>query len=559
MTKRIFRSIFLVATVVLLACLVIIMGVLYRYFTTVQENTLAAQTSLAAQGVEKEGVGYFQGLHPNGYRVTWVDTDGTVLYDNEADAATMENHGNRLEIKEALESGVGTSERTSSTLSQKTLYRAERLADGTVLRISVTQYTVFTLVLGMAQSIVLVLAGAIVLSAFLARRLAKKVVEPLNALDLDHPLENDAYEEVSPLLTRIEHQHRQITGQMEELREKQDEFAAVTANMNEGLILINSDGAILSINPAAARLFGAPDHAVGRDILTVNRTLVLQKLVTDAKAGRHSETMVDLPAGTYQLDASPVLSGGTVAGVCLLAFDITEKARAEEQRREFSANVSHELKTPLHTILGSAELIQNGMVKPEDLPRFVEHIRAEAARLVTLVDDIIRLSQLDEGGDLPRETVDLTALAQEAAEALRPAAEAGKITVTVEGEELPIYGVRRLLYEILFNLCDNAIKYNKEGGSVSVRLTKEKNEAVLAVSDTGIGIPPESQERVFERFYRVDKSHSRETGGTGLGLSIVKHAAQAHGAAISLESTPGKGTTITLRFPSPVSVVTASV
>lgn len=549
MTKRIFRSIFLVAVAVLLACLILIMGVLYEYFNTMQRNTLAAQMTLAAQGVQNEGLGYLNGLEESTYRLTWIQADGTVLYDSRADETAMENHADREEIQEALSTGVGESERTSATLAEKTLYRAVRLSDGSVLRIGVTQYTVVTLLLGMLQPIAIVLLAAIVLSVILAKRVSKQITEPLNALDLDHPLENETYEELSPVLTRIERQHRQINSQLEQLRQKQDEFAAITGSMSEGLVLLDDKSTILSINPAAARLFGTDAACIGQNMLTVDRSLAMQKLIADAQAGTRGEAVVALAGGTYQIDASPVTSNDKRIGVCILAFDVTEKAQAEQMRREFSANVSHELKTPLQSIMGSAELIENGLVKQADLPRFVGHIRSEAGRLVTLIDDIIRLSQLDEGGELPVESVNLTALAGEAADALSGAAGAKNVTITVEGAPAEMQGVRRLLYEIVYNLCDNAIKYNVDGGSVKVSVSKESDGVLLSVADTGIGIPSEAQSRVFERFYRVDKSHSKESGGTGLGLSIVKHAAHQHHADIHLESAPGKGTTIQIHFP----------
>ena len=549
MTKRIFRSIFLVASVVLLASFLIIMGVLYEYFTNMRENELKVEAALAAHGVENEGFSYFEGLSAENYRLTWVAADGTVLYDSEADAATMENHAGRKEIKDALKSGVGESERASETLAEKTLYCAERLSDGTVLRVSVRQYTVFALMLGMLQPICIVLGVALILSAVLANRLSKQIVEPLNALNLDNPLENDAYEELSPLLTRVERQHRQIRTQFEELTRKQDEFAVITDSMSEGLILMNEKGVILGINRSAMRLFQAAPDRVGRDILTVDRSVAMQRLLSEAQNGRHGETTMALGGGEFQVNSSPVVSDGRIVGVCILAFDITERARAEKQRREFSANVSHELKTPLHSIMGSAELLEEGLVEQEDIPRFVGHIRSEAARLVELVNDIIRLSQLDENEELPREDVELRALADEAAAALADEAKSKDVAVEIHGGPANVNGVRRLLYEIVYNLCDNAIKYNVPGGRVEINLSKEEGETVLAVSDTGIGVPPEAQSRIFERFYRVDQSHSKETGGTGLGLSIVKHAAQYHNARIEFESEPGKGTLVRVRFP----------
>lgn len=549
MTKRIFRSIFLVSFAVFFACLVLIMGVLYSYFTAIEQNQLMVQTSLAAQGVSKEGMAYFDGLDTAGYRLTWIAADGTVLYDTNVDAAAMENHSDRKEVQDALQNGSGESQRYSATLAEKTLYRAQLLSDGSIIRVSVTQYTVLTLLLGMLQPILIILALAIILSVALAKRLSRRIVAPLNQLNLDQPLENDVYEELSPLLTRIEHQHRHIRDQLEELKHKRSEFATVTDSMSEGLILLNEAGVILSINPAAARLFGTDTAYVGRDMLTVDRSVAMQHLLSIAQAGQRGEIVTNLMGGQYQINASPVLSDLKVTGIVLLAFNVTQKVLAEQQRREFTANVSHELKTPLQSILGAAELIENQLVKSEDLPAFAGRIRTEASRLVTLIDDIIRLSQLDEGAELPQEDVDLKALADEVAQSLTAQASTRNITIRVLGERAVIKGVRRLLWEIIYNLCDNAIKYNVPNGQVNLAVSLGVQNATLTVADTGIGIPTEQQSRVFERFYRVDKSHSKQTGGTGLGLSIVKHAAQYHGAAVELQSEPGKGTSIQIRFP----------
>jgi len=549
MTKKIFRSVFAASLAVMLACLGAFMGVLYRYFSGVQQTQLRAQTILAAQGVAGQGMAYFKDLESDGCRITWVAADGRVLYDTGADAAAMENHAQRQEIRQALESGWGESTRFSDTLGVRTLYRAKRLPDGSVVRVSAAQYTVWALVLGMYHPILFVVLLAVGLSAFLANRLAKHVVAPLNSLDMDHPLDNDAYEEIAPLLTRIESQHRRIDQQMRQLQQRRDEFSAVVGSMNEGLVLLNPQGVVLSINTAASRMLAAGPDCVGRSFLTVERSSLVWELVKQADAGSRAEGVLELGGSRYQVDVSPVLSEGELVGKAILIFDVTEKAMAEEQRREFTANVSHELKTPLQTIMGSAELIENGLAKPADVPDFAGRIRSESARLVTLIDDIIRLSQLDEGTDLPREEVELLALCREAAEAVRPAAQARDISLEVGGQAACVRGVRRLLYEIAYNLCDNAVKYNRDGGSVLVTVERRTAAVCLTVRDTGIGIPPEHQARVFERFYRVDKSHSRQTGGTGLGLSIVKHAVQYHGGHIQLESAPGRGTCVTVVFP----------
>lgn len=549
MTKRIFRSILLTVSLALVICLAVVMGVLYEYFTHVQTTRLRTQTALIAQGVSNEGAAYFDGLKVDDCRITWVDADGTVLYDDTADASTADNHGSREEIWEAMEVGAGESVRYSTTLSQRTLYYAKRLSDGTVLRTSVTQHSILRIVSGMVMPFLLIFISIAALSAWLAKRMARRIVEPLNALNLDSALENEAYEELSPLLVRIERQHRQIERQMDELQRKQDEFSAVTGSMNEGLVLLNDKGEIISINHAAMGIFHAAQDCLGRHMLTIDRSCAMQELVNRALSGSHSEVILDRDGRTYQFVASPVLSDDQAAGAALLAFDVTERAFAEQQRREFSANVSHELKTPLQSIMGSAELMENGLVKQADMPRFIGHIRTEAQRLVTLIDDIIRLSQLDEHSDLPKERVELYALANEVRQSLAAGAEARSVSLSVTGNEVAIQGVRRLLYEILYNLADNAIKYNAAGGHVTLAVTREARHAVLSVSDDGIGIPAEHQARVFERFYRVDKSHSKDTGGTGLGLSIVKHAAQYHNATVSLQSEAGAGTTICIRFP----------
>lgn len=549
MTKKIFRSILTVAMAVLLAGLLIITSCLYDYFDGVQGDQLRDELNLAAIGTEQLGEAYLEQLNEKTGRLTWVDADGTVLYDTQVDASTMENHADREEIREALETGTGSSTRFSITLVEETLYEAKALSDGTVLRISVSRATAMTLVLGMLSPILAVCALAMILSAVLAHRMAKRVVEPLNELDLDHPLENDTYEELAPLLGRIHAQHQQIRNQLHDLQRKQDEFEQITGNMKEGLILLDSKGTILSINPAARELFHADRNCVGQDFLTVDRAHDVSSAIQKALADGHSQVRTRRNGRDYQLDLSRTQSAGKTQGTVLLAFDVTEQAQAEQRRREFTANVSHELKTPLQSIMGSAELIETGLVKTEDMPRFLGHIRKEASRLVTLIEDIIRLSQLDEGGDLPREAVSLLELAEDARAALQERADAKNVTLSVEGETGTVSGVRRLIFEILYNLCDNAIKYNVEGGSVKVTVTERAGETAVSVQDTGIGIPAEHQDRVFERFYRVDKSHSKQSGGTGLGLSIVKHAVQYHGGSIRLQSEPGKGTTITVSFP----------
>lgn len=551
MRKKIFQAMMAAAGSVLLASLIIILGCLYDYFGGLQEKQMQDELTLAAAGLEQSGEVYLteQHLESKRFRLTWIDAQGNVLYDTKADGSSMENHADREEFQQAIKNGFGESSRYSSTLMEKTLYRAQRLADGSVLRISVSRATSGVLLLGMLQPIVLVLIVALALSALLSKRIARWVVAPLENLDLEHPLENDTYEELAPLLGRINQQRRQIDLQLAGLQRRNDEFAQITGSMKEGLILLNEKNQILSINPMVQRLFETDESCVGEDFLAVERSPEVNAAIAEAFAKGSSK--IQLPRGerTYQLDISAISSGGAVIGAVILVFDITESMRAEQSRREFTANVSHELKTPLQSIMGSAELIENGLVTEKDLPRFVGHIRTEAARLVSLIEDIIRLSQLDEGGELPFEVCDLAEIARETTDSLADAAEQRKISLTFSGEPLVLCSVKRLLAEICYNLCDNAIKYNREGGQVMVSVSRVGEEAVLAVKDTGIGIPPEHQERVFERFYRVDKSHSKESGGTGLGLSIVKHAVQDLGGHLTLSSTPGEGTEIKVYLP----------
>ena len=550
MTKRIFRSVFLACLVVFLAGLALVVGALYNYFSSQQMDQLRMEARLAAHGVELNGLDYFEGLNDGAIRLTWIDADGTVIYDTDANADAMENHAEREEFREALQYGTGEGSRTSSTLSERTVYYAIRLEDGTVLRTSESHYTVPALLLGIIQPLVLILVLALILSGWLASRLAKRIVGPLNAIDLDKPLDNEVYDELSPLLTRLERQQRQISDQLDELTRRKEEFAAITGNMSEGLILLDSTGMVMSVNPSAREIFGVDTSSEGRDVLTIDRSPELRALLEKCSGGERAETYISRGEREYMLTASPVAAEEGRNGTVLLAVDVTEKLRSERLRREFTANVSHELKTPLHSIMGAAELLQSGLVKPEDRERFLGRIRSEAARLVELVQDVINLSRLDEGEEFPREDTDMLALAKEVSANVADEAEKRHVTVNVTGSGGNVHGVRRLLWEIVWNLAENAIKYSKpEEGRADIDVsTLPGGHVRVTVSDDGLGIPREAQDRVFERFYRVDKSHSRETGGTGLGLSIVKHAAQYHGAEISLESEPGKGTAISVTF-----------
>ena len=550
MSHKIFRSILLVAAAVLLASLLIIMSYLYEYFAGVQERQLGDELSLAAAGVENYGESYLQTVKPGDYRITWIAADGTVLYDTIRPDTPEENHAGREEVKRALETGEGKSTRYSTTLLEKTIYYARRLTDGSVLRMSISGATTGYLALGVVQPALLVFVLALILSSFLARRISNRIVEPLNHLDLDHPLDNAAaYAELSPLLRRIHEQRVENAAQLRALRQKTDEFNQTIGSMKEGLVLLDENERVLSINAAAKDVFAVNDDCMGRDFLTIDRDPDMTHALGKARADGHAEIRRAHRGRMYQFDISRIESSGASIGTVLLTFDITEREYAERNRREFTANVSHELKTPLQGIIGSAELIENGMVQPQDVPRFVEHIHSEASRMVTLIGDIIRLSQLDEGDVMPREDVDVLAAAKEAVLNLSDEAAKRGITMTVDGTPAIVHGVRRLISEIAFNLCENAVKYNRDGGSVFVKVETEGENAVLTVQDTGIGIPDADQSRVFERFYRVDKSHSKASGGTGLGLSIVKHAVMYHHGKVELRSATGEGTCVRAVLP----------
>lgn len=544
MTKRIFRAIFIAAAAVLIAAIVLIMGVLYNYFDSIRKDTLKTELYLAAEAVETGGIDYLENVDISKNRLTWIDKDGNVLYDSQGNFAEMENHLEREEIKKALDTGEGSSERYSDTIMEKTLYHAMRLDDGTVLRISVSQAAVPLLLLGIAQPIVIVFIIAMIISFVIASRLSKIIIEPLNNLDLDSPLENDSYDELSPLLSCLANQQKKINCQKSELNQRKKEFLAITSNMNEGLILLGSDRKILSLNPAANSFLSLKNECVGKAFIETERNQNIIKALHKAEADDRGEVQIKRNGGTYQLNISSIKDTGNLMGFVILIFDITEKVNAESRRREFTANVSHELKTPLQSIMGSAELIKNGMVRKEDMPEFIGKICSESERLVTMIDDIIRLSQLDEGTDLTKQEIDLYALAEECMDRLKPLAEKKHVSLFIDGEKSVVCSVPSLVTEIIYNLIDNAVKYNVDGGKVNITISDGK----VTVADTGIGIPSEHWDRIFERFYRVDKSRSKETGGTGLGLAIVKHAAEEVGAEIKFESKIDKGTTMELRI-----------
>lgn len=544
MTSKIFRSTVIVAVSVLFCSLSIVVGILYNHFMQVQVEQLKNELSLAVTGTEQYGNAFLENVEADRFRVTWIDTDGKVLFDTRVDQLTMENHADREEIKEAIAEGTGSAVRISTTLTEQTFYEAQKLKDGTILRISANQKSAWSLMMGMLWPITLIGILALGSSAFLARYMAAKIVEPLNKLDLENPLKNEVYEEIYPLLQRIHRQHNLIAVQMEESKRKADEFSQITESMQEGLVLLDSHCTILSINPFAQQLFETNNDCIGNNFLMIDKSNAMRTAVNDALDRGRGYARLSRNGREYQFDLSCIKSNGVVIGAVVLAFDITERFQAEQMRREFSANVSHELKTPLQGIIGSAELLENNLVKAEDIPRFVGHIRKEAARLVTLIEDIIRLSQLDEGAEVATENVDMLVIAEEVKRILENSAIQKGITIEVSGKGFVVQGVPRMLHEAVYNLCDNAIKYNIVGGKVNIHV--EKN--CLTVSDTGIGIPAEHRSRVFERFYRVDKSHSKESGGTGLGLSIVKHTVAYHKATIEMESELGKGTKIKIQF-----------
>ena len=549
MTRKIFNSITLVAAAVLLISSCVLMACLYEYFGSIREDALRDEMKLAIRGVQTEGTDYLENVKADGYRLTWIDKEGSVIYDTVRDNQIKENHLQREEVQEALNTGTGDSRRFSDTLLEKTIYYAKKMDDGTVLRISVSAATAGLLSIGMIPPVLFILIIALVLSGILASRLSKRIVKPINSIDLENPLDNDTYEEISPLLNRINRQKILIDIQVDELQQKKDEFNKITSCMKEGLILVNEQIEVVSINPSAMKLFDVEEDCTGNDFLTIYRDHEMNLALKNAFEEGHSEISRGMNGHEYQFDISRIDSGGKIIGAVILIFDVTEKIHAEKVRREFTANVSHELKTPLQGIIGSAELIENGMVKHNDMPKFIGMIHKEASRLVTLVDDIIRLSQLDEKGAMPEETVSLRTIADEVSESLLNIAERRNISITVTGDEARITCVPKLIYEVVYNLCENAVKYNVDGGSVAIDIKDSGKSVQLKVTDTGIGISREHLERVFERFYRVDKSHSKETGGTGLGLSIVKHAVSYHHGSVSVKSEEGKGTEFTVVLP----------
>ena len=551
MTKRIFRGIVLTAIAAVLITSALTGATLYAY--NVQRISGEMRTEalylLHALSLTEDEATFFQGFSSEN-RVTLIDPDGTVLYDSGAKAETLASHADRPEFQQALQSGSGSSERYSSTLAETTHYYAVRTDDGNVLRIASTQSSIIGVFLRILPLLVIIFAAVALLSLGIARFVAKRIVAPVNELNLDEPLENDVYDELSPLLVRMERQREEIERQMRALSDKQSELNAITENMREGLVLLNPQGVILSMNGSAARIFevDAGKH-IGEDVLSVSRNPAVREAIHDARTGSNGETILENGGRYYQLLASPVAGKDGCMGIVLLLLDTTEKYTAEISRREFSANVSHELKTPLTSISGFAEIIRDGLARPEDVKDFAGRICNEANRLIALIADIMELSRLDERKEIgDRERVGLRAVAEDVLSRLETPARDKDIRLSLAGPECEVSGYSLLLGEMVYNLVDNAIKYTGSGGHVEVRTAVKGDRAVLSVTDDGIGIPKEHQSRVFERFYRVDKSHSKATGGTGLGLSIVKHGAAIHGAEIELESAPGKGTCVRLIF-----------
>lgn len=554
MNKKIFRSSLLTVCLVLISTIVLIMGILFQFFEKQIQTELANEAGFLAQAVENEGMGYFEDFDSKSNkitlnnRVTLIDKNGTVLFDNKADASTLDNHAEREEIRMAMEDGKGMSVRYSTTLMEKTLNYALQLSDGSILRVSTEQYTVITILLGMLQPILFIMFVALILTLVLSSRVSKAIIGPINRLDLEAPENNDTYEELTPLLRKIADQKRTIEEQLAHAYKKQKEFNLITENMSEGFLVIDSDANLLTYNSSALQLIDIVPPAE-RSVLLFCRAKEFREVVSDVLSGNRAENIMVRDGRSYSLIANPVFENEAVIGAVVVILDITEREKRDTLRREFTANVSHELKTPLTSISGFAELMKAGDVSEKDVIDFSETIYDEAQRLITLVNDIIKISELDgQSISFENEPVDLYELSNEVIGRLEK--EAGKKNVTLHliGGRTEIMGVRKILDEMLYNLCDNAIKYNKENGTVDVVINQTSEGVNVIVRDTGIGIPAAHQSRVFERFYRVDKSHSKKVGGTGLGLAIVKHGAMYHHAKINMESTVDVGTTITLLF-----------
>lgn len=543
MKKKLFKNILLSMIVTLTVCMSLMILVLNKNFVKIEIGQLAKEATLASSGVENDGESYLESINDPDYRITWLDSAGKVLYDTQVNSATMENHSSREEFKKAMSEGEGSSIRYSSTMLQQNIYYAVKLSDNTVLRVAETYDSVLSLTLRLLTPILWIYILAIAISGFLANYLAKRISKPINEIDLDHPLSKPSYEEIQPLLKRVDSQNKQIKKQMDDLHQKKKEFNSVTDNISEGLILLNKENDVVSINNAARQLFQAEDQNV------ILSTEEIKDLIEKAKQGKEAETILRKDEAIIHVIANPIYSHSVFTGISILAFDVTNTYEAERTRKEFTANVSHELKTPLQTIMGSAELLQNHLVKQDDIPSFYEKIHQESSRMLTLIDDIIRLSQLDESSQVEENTLRINDSAKEAINSLKESAKKKNIQIQTNLNEAFIKANSRLIYEIIYNLIDNAIRYSNNDSSIEVSTYTDIHHAYLKVKDNGIGIPLEDQSRIFERFYRVDKSHSRATGGTGLGLSIVKHAVKLSHGTIALESELNKGSTFTVTFP----------
>lgn len=550
MTKKIFKSIMFVCALVLAVGLAAVMGILYSNFDGQMRKELSKEAAYLAYGVEQQGVDYLKNIKDKSARITYIDQDGTVLFDNEADVSEMKNHSDRTEFQKAEKYGAGESSRYSDTLSEKTIYYALRLKDGTVLRVSGTQDSVLALVENLIFPLCGLLCLMLILSGIMASAISKRIVKPINELDLESPEENRIYEELSPLLSKIHRQNREIQNQLELAKQQQEEFSLITENMQEGLIVIDKYTMILSANSSAWNLFHMDRVCQGESVYCLDREEEFRHAIEQVLSGEHTELVLKLNGSDIQLIANPVIRDKKTEGAVVLLVNVTEKLERESLRREFSANVSHELKTPLTSISGFAEIMQSGLVKCEDIPQFAGRIYKESQRLLQLVEDVIQISQLDEEKTpYTWEPVDVYQVCKNAFESLKEKAKRLNVHLYICGEYMKMEAVRTLLEEAVYNVCDNAIKYNRNDGSVSVFLTQTAQEIQIVVKDTGVGIPKEDQDRVFERFYRVDKSHSKEIGGTGLGLSIVKHAVGALKGSVILRSEEGNGTEICMKFP----------
>ena len=550
MTKKIFKSSILASVIVLIIGMACVLGVLYRHFGGQIINELKKEAEYLSYGVELKGKDYLENVNEQDSRITYIDDAGNVLYDSMADEEAMENHKDREEFQEAEETGVGQAERISDTLSERTLYYAVRLSDNSVLRVSSTQDSVLALTVQLIPPALGILAVLIILACFFASRIASRIVEPLNSLDLEHPEENMVYEEVAPLLSKIHKQNGQIRLQIEEARRNQEEFRIITENMQEGLLVIDAYTMILSGNSSVWKMFQVWEPKIGESVYSLDRTEDFRKVIEKVLKGEHGSALLHVDNEFIHLIANPVTRDGSTVGAVLVLMNETEKVQRESLRREFSANVSHELKTPLTSISGYAEIIQGGLVRDEDIRGFAGRIYKEAQRLIQLVEDTIKISQLDEGANpYEWEDVDVCQLAKEVCGNLKDVAYKKNVHLFIEGKEVYCRAVRPILEEVLYNLCDNGIKYNRDDGTVSIHIEEEEENVRIVVKDTGIGIPREDISRVFERFYRVDKSHSREIGGTGLGLSIVKHGVTFLGGTVDMISELGKGTEITVILP----------